>query len=62
MTKDQFLKYQKKKAPLQTLYSWRNKVKEAGKVVTGKPIAENWSAEAKLAVVIETATMTESQQ
>ena len=47
--------------PLQTLYSWRSKVKEAGKVVTGKPIAENWSAEAKLAVVIETATMTESQ-
>ena len=27
--------------PLQTLYSWRSKVKEAGKVVIGKPIAEN---------------------
>ena len=46
---------------VQTLYSWRNKEKQAGKVVPGKASSDNWSAETKLAVIIETAAMSESQ-
>lgn len=43
---------------LQTLYNWRNKAKQQGRPMPGKkPNAEQWSAETKLAVVIETGAM-----
>jgi transposase-like protein len=43
-----------------TLYHWRSKAKESGSPVPGKtPTTEHWSADAKLAVVIETASMSE---
>lgn len=39
-----------------TLYTWRNKAKSEGRPVPGrKATSEQWSAEAKLATVIETA-------
>lgn len=44
-----------------TLYTWRDKAKQAGKPVPGKATPDNWSAETKLAVVIETTTMSGSQ-
>jgi len=44
----------------QTLYNWRKQARDQGYVVPGKKDkSESWSAEAKLATVIETATMTE---
>jgi len=44
----------------QTLYNWRNQIKNKGLTVPGKKNkSEDWSAQAKLATVIETATMTE---
>lgn len=44
----------------QTLYNWRNHIKNKGLAVPGKKNkSEDWSAQAKLATVIETATMTE---
>lgn len=47
---------------VQTLYTWRNKAKKEGSPVPGKtPTSDNWSAEAKLAVVIETAALSESE-
>jgi len=46
----------------QTLYNWRSKAKESGLPVPGKtPTTEQWSADAKLAVVIKTAPMSESE-
>ncbi|WP_273181027.1 IS3 family transposase [Ferrovum myxofaciens] len=43
-----------------TLYAWRNKVKSEGVPVPGSVKgADDWSAEAKLAVVIETAGLSE---
>ncbi len=46
----------------QTLYNWRTKVKESGLPVPGKtPTTDQWSANSKLAVVIETASMSESE-
>lgn len=46
----------------QSLYNWRSKVRESGLPVPGKtPTTEQWSADAKLAVVIETAPMSESE-
>lgn len=45
----------------QTLYNWRRKIRESGKPVPGKTSStENWSAEAKLAVIIETAPLSEA--
>ena len=45
----------------QTLYNWRNKAKKSGLPVPGKtPTSEQWSADAKLAVIVETAPMSES--
>ncbi len=39
-----------------TLYTWRNQAREAGQAVAADPSnPEQWSAETKLAVVIETA-------
>ena len=47
----------------QTLYNWRSKVKESGLPVPGKsPTTQQWSADAKLAVVIETAGMSASER
>src|SRR5690554_7856345 len=47
---------------LQTLYNWRDKAKLQGRSVPGKkPTSEQWSAEAKLAVVIETGSMNEAE-
>lgn len=44
----------------QTLYNWRNQYKNAGKAVPADPSnPENWSAQDKLAVVIETASLNE---
>ncbi len=46
----------------QTLYNWRSKIKLQGKPVPGnKPTTEQWSAEAKLAVIITTAHFSESE-
>jgi len=48
--------------PYQTLYTWRDKAKKEGKPVPGKKSnANNWSAETKLAVIVETATMSEAE-
>ena len=44
----------------QTLYNWRTQYKNEGKVVPADPSnPENWSAQDKLAVVIETASLNE---
>ena len=46
----------------QTLYNWRNKAREQGRPVPGnKPTPDQWSAEAKLAIVIETGSMSEAE-
>ena len=46
----------------QTLYNWRKKLREEGQVVPGKKSSsEDWSAEARLAVVIESASLSESE-
>lgn len=46
----------------QTLYTWRNKAKRLGKPVPGKTLStEDWSAEAKLATVVETMALSESE-
>jgi len=43
-----------------TLYHWRDKLRKEGQPVPGKTLtSDDWSAQAKLAVVIETASMTE---
>ena len=45
-----------------TLYHWRDVLRREGQPVPGKTLTSNdWSAEAKLAVIIETATMTETE-
>lgn len=46
----------------QTLYTWRDKAKRLGKPVPGKKLStEDWSAEAKLATVVETIALSESE-
>ena len=43
-----------------TLYTWRRQAKMGGKGVSGNgKLAETWPAETKLAVVVETATLSE---
>lgn len=45
-----------------TLYTWISKARKSGVAVPSKKsTAENWSAETKLAVVIETAPLSESE-
>jgi len=45
-----------------TLYHWRDKLRNEGQPVPGKTLtSDDWSAQAKLAVVIETASMTETE-
>ena len=44
----------------QTLYNWRQQIRDKGKPVPGKTkTSEQWSSESKLAVVIETAVLNE---
>lgn len=44
----------------QTLYNWRKQVKAEGAAVPGdKKLADDWPAEAKFAMVVETATLSE---
>jgi len=46
----------------QTLYNWRHQAKQAGLPVPGNTSDSNqWSADAKLAVVIETSPLSESE-
>ena len=46
----------------QTLYNWRKQAKEQGQPVPGKKsTSEQWSHEAKFAVVVETAALSESE-
>ena len=46
----------------QTLYNWRIKIKQQGQPVPGnKPTPEQWSSEAKLAVIIATAPLSETE-
>ncbi|HBC6582114.1 TPA: transposase, partial [Escherichia coli] len=45
-----------------TLYYWRNKAKAEGIPVPGaNKTTDQWSAEARLAVIIETATLSETE-
>lgn len=45
----------------QTLYNWRNRIRQEGKAVPADPKnPEGWSGESKLAVVIETAALNEA--
>ena len=45
-----------------TLYNWRTKAKQQGMPVPGsRKTSDKWSAEAKFAVVVETASMSESE-
>ena len=45
-----------------TLYRWRDLARKSGQPVPGKTTTtEDWSAETKLAVIIETATLSESE-
>lgn len=45
-----------------TLYNWRNKAREQGVPVPGSgKQSEDWSAETKFAVVVETASMSEAE-
>jgi transposase-like protein len=46
----------------QTLYSWRKQARQQGQPVPGKKSTpEQWSHETKFAVVVETATLSESE-
>lgn len=46
----------------QTLYNWRKQIQSKGKAVPGKTKkSEQWSSETKLAVVIETAALSEAE-
>lgn len=46
----------------QTLYNWRKQLRESGKPVPGKSSSsDHWSAEAKFAVVVETASLSETE-
>ena len=48
---------------VQNLYNWRDTAKKMGMPVPGKKLTtEDWSAEAKLAVIVETATLSASEQ
>ena len=47
---------------LQTLYNWRDEAKLYGRPVPGsKPTLDQWSAEAKLAMVIVTVSLNEAE-
>ena len=45
-----------------TLYNWRNQAKSEGKPVPGaEKTTDLWSAEARFAVIVETATLSEAE-
>ncbi|WP_444931323.1 hypothetical protein ACJJIF_05955 [Microbulbifer sp. SSSA002] len=44
-----------------TLYNWHQEAKERGAVPGSGKQGENWSAEAKFAVVVETAKLSETE-
>ena len=45
-----------------TLYNWRNQAKHEGKPVPGaEKTTDQWSAEARFAVIVETATLSEAE-
>ena len=47
---------------VQTLYNWRSKAKQEGRPVPGnKSKPDQWSAETKLAIIIETGALSESE-
>ncbi len=47
---------------LQTLYNWRDKAKQQGRPVPGnKSTPDQWSAEAKFATVVDTASLNEAE-
>ncbi|MCG6202931.1 transposase [Psychromonas antarctica] len=48
--------------PKQTLYYWRKKALQQGKLVTGTTDCNKWSNEAKLASIIETSVMTQAEK
>ena len=52
----------KYKVPKQTLYHWRKKALQQGKLVTGTTDCTKWSNEAKLASIIETSVMTQAEK
>jgi transposase-like protein len=46
----------------QTLYTWRKQIKLEGRPVPGRhKTSDDWSSEAKFAVVVETATLSEAE-
>lgn len=52
----------KENISVSNLYNWLNKAKKQGQPVPGNTKkSENWSAETKLAVIVETATLSESE-
>ena len=45
-----------------TLYNWRDKARQSGLPVPGKtPTSNDWSADTKLATVVETMALSESE-
>ena len=47
---------------IQTIYSWRTKARQSGIAMPGNTTkTDHWTAETKLAVVIETASLSESE-
>ncbi|MER0047680.1 transposase, partial [Pectobacterium odoriferum] len=45
-----------------TLYNWRNQARSEGKPVPGaEKTTDQWSAEARFAVIVETATFSEAE-
>ncbi len=45
----------------QTIYNWRSKALSEGRPMPGKSNSEDWSAETKLAVIVETMPLSESE-
>jgi transposase len=48
--------------PKQTLYYWRKRAIEQGKLINGESDSNKWSNEVKLTTIIETAAMTQAEK
>ncbi|NQY35756.1 MAG: transposase [Moritella sp.] len=48
--------------PKQTIYTWRKQAVKQGNLVTNNSDSSKWSNEVKLAVIIETAVMTQAEK
>lgn len=48
--------------PKQTLYYWRKRAVEQGKLVNGESDSNKWSSEVKLTTIIEIAVMTQAEK